>query len=370
RKKFVDVPLKNSYVTIGIFKSGNPLLYTLPTDSTGRFYLERLDLTGDAKLIASVTGDKDKLKGWLLLDSVKYSPAIVKESIAQTKYIQKNDQSVSDDQLTGKNQLTEKKFHTFIQYAEFKSSIQRKYKLSDTITPGEVTITAKRQYSPESAKVLSERSLRTFIIDKEYVISHESEIYANIGQILEFKFHINVANISVPIPGTSDSSQSTPGTSLLGKTDPLFLLNGMEVGFEGVNFLPVDWVERIDYLKPINAALIWGIRGRGGVVSVILKSGAPTDVISPVYHSANIKFSGYHEPRIFYSPKHHTTLESDYKPDLRTTLFWEPNIKVDNNKDVFLNYFNADNSSIIRVIVEGITTNGIPVTGKAEYEVK
>jgi hypothetical protein len=43
---------------------------------------------------------------------------------------------------------------------------------------------------------------------------------------------------------------------------------------------------------------------------------------------------------------------------------------VENNKNVFLNFYNADNSSIIRVTVEGITTNGIPVTGKTEYEVK
>ena len=69
-------------------------------------------------------------------------------------------------------------------------------------------------------------------------------------------------------------------------------------------------------------------------------------------------FRGSVNLRIFYSPKHHTKLESDYKPDLRTTLFWEPNIKVENNRDVLLNYFNADNPSRVKVIVEGITTAG------------
>jgi hypothetical protein len=43
---------------------------------------------------------------------------------------------------------------------------------------------------------------------------------------------------------------------------------------------------------------------------------------------------------------------------------------VENNKEIFLNYFNADNKSTIEIIAEGITTNGIPVTGKVEYEVK
>lgn len=35
-----------------------------------------------------------------------------------------------------------------------------------------------------------------------------------------------------------------------------------------------------------------------------------------------------------------------------------------------LNYYNADNPAIVKLIVEGITSTGIPVTGKAKYEVK
>ena len=111
------------------------------------------------------------------------------------------------------------------------------------------------------------------------------------------------------------------------------------------------------------------MNGVNGVISVITKTGF-TYTASPVLYSANIKFSGYYEPRIFYNPKHHSTLESDNKPDLRTTLFWEPNIKVENSKDLYLNYFNADNSSTFKVIVEGITTTGIPVTSTKEYDIR
>ena len=39
------------------------------------------------------------------------------------------------------------------------------------------------------------------------------------------------------------------------------------------------------------------------------------------------------------------------------------------NKAV-LNYYNGDNTSTMDITLEGITTTGIPVTGKAEYEVK
>jgi hypothetical protein len=106
-----------------------------------------------------------------------------------------------------------------------------------------------------------------------------------------------------------------------------------------------------------------------GVVSIILKDESEIERVIPSYTS-NMNFTVYDEPRIFYSPKHHTTLQSDYKPDLRITLPWEPNIKVENNNEVVVNYFNADNSSKIKVNVEGITSSGIRVTAKTEYEVK
>jgi hypothetical protein len=145
----------------------------------------------------------------------------------------------------------------------------------------------------------------------------------------------------------------------------------MNVGWEGISYLPVEWIERVDGLRPGSPkALIWGERGKGGVISIITRTGVPVTDKIKVFHSVNVLFHGYDEPRVFYSPVHHSTLESDYKPDLRTTLYWEPNIRMETGKDLFVNYFNADNPSKVTVVVEGITSTGIPVTGKTEYEVK
>ena len=59
-----------------------------------------------------------------------------------------------------------------------------------------------------------------------------------------------------------------------------------------------------------------------------------------------------------------------YQPDLRTTLFWEPDIRLQSDKSLSVKYFNADNSSKIRVTVEGITNTGIPITARTEYEIR
>jgi hypothetical protein len=236
--------------------------------------------------------------------------------------------------------------------------------------PGEVNIIAVRQDAPESARAKSRRYLRG-TPDRELVITPDLQIYNNTFQLINFRY-------------------LNPSPVRLGHRmrNPLYMIDGNPVTADDVRALPISWVERIDVVDDENVASLAAIRtmvetegvdslgrtsyGYGycdGAISIILKD--DKDIVNnPVFHSVNVKFSGFDEPRIFYSPRHHTTLEKDYKPDLRTTLFWEPNIRLENKKDIFLNYYNTDNPSIIKVTVEGITTTGIPVTGKTEYEVR
>jgi hypothetical protein len=354
RKVISDEPLPKAKVNIAIFKSVKPVIKTSRTDSSGRFLFDEIDLNGNARLVVSSSAGKDKLKGLILLDSLKYIPppvAAIKNpaslNMSRRITIYKNQQAT--DELKIKNDL-----NAYIQYAEIKNALQKKYKLSDTINPGEVTITAKKTEKFESARDRSHRYLMAFDPDYEVEITPQSEIFNNLGRLIDFRLHMHSNNMS--------------GLAI---RNPLVLLDGMDVGWEGIMDLPVEWIERFDALRPGSpAAMIWGERGKGGVISVVTRSGAPTTNDNPVYHSVNVNFAGYNEPRIFYSPVHHTTLESDYKPDLRTTLFWEPNIKLENNNTHFVNYFNADNPGFVKIVVEGITSTGIPVTGQTEYEVK
>ena len=58
-----------------------------------------------------------------------------------------------------------------------------------------------------------------------------------------------------------------------------------------------------------------------GAISIILKD--DKDIVNKsVYHSVNVKFSGFSEPRIFYSPQHHTSISNpDYKPQSENNSF-------------------------------------------------
>jgi hypothetical protein len=78
--------------------------------------------------------------------------------------------------------------------------------------------------------------------------------------------------------------------------------------------------------------------------------GATPDVVT--YQS-----NGFYKAREFYSPVYNKINESSTKPDLRTTIYWNPAIVTDNGKASF-EYFNADTKGTYRVTIEGIDIDG------------
>lgn len=350
RKFFTNVPIQNSKVNVVILNNQNTLISTVPTDTSGRFRLEGIDITGGARLIVSAIGEKEHLQGLLLLDSLKYLPAKVQENMVQPKLLLKD------------NQVIKENIKALIREKEIKKTIRKKYTLSDTIALDEVKIIAKRPEELLPPHVISSRLLYN-IPDNELIITTQLQSYKNAFQVMSGKIpgvHVGQVNYL-----NDDSGVRIRGA--LGQ--PLYMLDGMIVPWDEINSLPVSVIDRIDVLKTAASASALGVRGGNGVISYITKIGGSSTPI-PVNYSVNIGFSGYDEARIFYSPEHSSSLESDYKPDLRTTLLWKPYITVKSNKDYFLNYFNADNSTNIKIIVEGITSTGVPVTAKTEYYVR
>jgi hypothetical protein len=350
RKKLVDIPLINSTVTVCLFDNGKPLITAVSTDSSGRFILKGIDITGDARLIATATGEKDRLEGWVLLDSSKYISAMMNNYKGQSR-LSPNSEIIDQSLLPDSDQLIK----SYIQYTEIKTSLKKKYRLTDTINIGEVTIIARRKDLPVSAAART----RLYLYgepDKELVITPDLEKYGTVTQLLGAR-RTFMAGISLPI----------------------FVIDGMKVPYDVFRSFPTNMIDRIDVLNTLASISIFGANTEwvhqqlvpaDGVLSITTRRDGPLNSNAKVYYTAKAKFSGYNEPRIFYSPKHHSTLEADFKPDLRTTLFWEPNIKLENGKDLILNYYNADNPSTIRLFVEGITTIGIPVTGSIKYKVQ
>jgi outer membrane receptor protein involved in Fe transport len=247
---------------------------------------------------------------------------------------------------------------------EFKiyEAIRKRYKLSDTIGLGEVNIISERHKDPQTLKVESSR-LKYIKPEGELVVTDQMMGYNDILHLLNGK-----------IPGLvviGDSSISIRGiSSLKANLTPLILIDGNQATFGDLIRMPIPLVDRIDVLKSTFATNIYGFQGANGVINLITKAGGVPASYKSGEYSVSVKASGYYSARVFYSPQHLPESGSTDNPDMRFTLLWNPDINLENSGDVLLNYYNGDNSSIFRIVAEGLTSSGIPVTGTAEYEVR
>ncbi|HKK42371.1 MAG TPA: MG2 domain-containing protein [Bacteroidales bacterium] len=356
RKKLSDSPVRNAVINIGLFDKNKRFINNIPTDSDGSFSLNDIDVTGKVRLVASITGDKDKFRGWLIMDSVKYNYPLLDLPLLQDNYIRK---SVSLNATSGssyKQETQGKKIRKFVQQSDYIHSVQKRYKLSDTIKPGEVMITARKVDTLGSPRDRSLKALGTMFPDREVVLSDiDRKVYSDALKLIKAKF------IIYP-PYWPDVPRHIKF--------PIYMVDGVEVDKTFVEALPASYIERIDASsRPLYRRFIMvdsALVPCDGTVSIILRQDYFYSNNTTMY-SVNTIIKGFDAPRIFYSPKHHTTLESDYKPDLRNTLFWDPDITLKENKDTTIVFYNSDNPGSIIIKAEGITDKGIPVTGITVY---
>ena len=346
-KLYKNKPIEGSRVSIGIFGTNKNILTTIPVDSNGKFKLSGIDLIGEARIIASGIDQKDRMKGSLILDSVAYIPAKVFDSLSMIST------SVNFNQSKLKSYFT------------VNETMRKKYKLSDTIGIGEVTIVSERHKDPQTIKVESSRRMYEKP-DAELIVTESMGGYQNVPELIRGK----IPGVEVTLRNGKYSISVRGISSITADKPPLILIDGNQAFFDDLIIMPVSNIERIDVLKQVSSTVIFGFEAANGVINIITKAGGEPAIYKPVDYSAKLQISGYSASRIFYSPAHLTNSTSDYSPDLRSTLYWKPDITLDGSNKVILNYTNGDNASLIKIIAEGITTTGIPVTGKAEYEIR
>jgi hypothetical protein len=104
------------------------------------------------------------------------------------------------------------------------------------------------------------------------------------------------------------------------------------------------------------------------VVSIKLKKFQPDVLPETAYGKYTI--GRYKLSKEFYNPKYDTKeRRKSTIPDLRKTIFWEPELEVDYEGNSLIEFYNGDRYTSIRCILEGITDEGIPVYSETTYNV-
>jgi hypothetical protein len=79
----------------------------------------------------------------------------------------------------------------------------------------------------------------------------------------------------------------------------------------------------------------------------------------PKFNTVQVNRLGYQLPVEFYSPIYDTQSAIDSSiPDLRSTIYWKPDIITSPDGKAFFDFYTADSSSTYSVVIEVVMSDG------------
>ncbi|MEO7960992.1 MAG: hypothetical protein ABIR19_05575 [Ginsengibacter sp.] len=159
------------------------------------------------------------------------------------------------------------------------------------------------------------------------------------------------------VAGLQINSSSNPPSLQWRGGAPQLYIDELPADASMVSNIPLTDVAFIKVMRP---PFMGGAGGGGASGAIAIYTRRGDDVKpEPGKGLPNSTITGYNPIREFYSPNYGTISPDDDKQDLRTTLYWNPNVLLSpgQNKSV-LTFYNTDVTKGFRVIIEGITKDG------------
>ncbi|MES2109219.1 MAG: carboxypeptidase regulatory-like domain-containing protein [Bacteroidota bacterium] len=138
-----------------------------------------------------------------------------------------------------------------------------------------------------------------------------------------------------------------------------YVIDGAFVSADDFSSLYIDDIEGIEVITDVHYGAIYGTRGADGVIMATTKlahrtSGYYKDAPGVITYMPK----GFYKAREFYSPQYDNPHTNQKMADLRSTIYWNPNIITDKDGKASFSYFNADGKGTYRVVIEGIDADG------------
>jgi hypothetical protein len=207
-------------------------------------------------------------------------------------------------------------------------------------------VVTTRAKSPER-KMDDEYTSGLFSGGDGYTFITENDLFAKSAPTVLDYLKSKVAGLMV-------STEGTPSISWRGSETSLFL-NESPSEVTAIQNLPMSDVAMVKVYRPPFFGATGG--GAGGAVAVYLKKGGNRAQNVKGLDFANV--AGYTAIREFYSPDYDQAADISKTDDLRSTLYWSPNLLFDKNtRRVKVSFFNSDNCTKYRVIIEGLNRLG------------
>ena len=236
---------------------------------------------------------------------------------------------------------------------------------------------AEQQYIYEGGIRITQLSAAMVIAERKSKTVYKSDFYESpprVNTLTEEKMEelrgLKFKDAVSRIPGVKISYESggvfiylRPGMTLSGSPPlPLILINEMPMPYEIIHMIDMNDIARIDVLMPGPQSAKFGATGYGGVISIFTKRGRSMNNMNNIITSLNIRAFiplGYQHPVEFYAPKYETEAKrNNGKPDLRTTIHWQPVVQTDNLGVASFEFYTADEQTSYTVTIEGVDDDG------------
>ena len=342
RELFINKPLANMNITLLAAGARGNRLLSARTDSAGRYYVDGVQLYGNQTIKINSKNNKGKKGGWIFMDTLFNNPLPVYETplyavdtigglkayasealkrLSQTR----KDRTLLQEVIVTNNKptvLRDGNAYTDFGYPKYDFTIEKKDLKFETLEnflihniPGAVA-----DVENEGVNFVANGKL----VKPRIIVDKKEDVFERIDY---YQLHMEqVISVSVRhVVGHPSFNRSDTG----GRTD-------LGAGISDV-FL----------------------------VYLSLKPGAYNTDMAMI----ETDVTGYYDARVFYAPVHSPN-EGLTKPDMRTTIHWEPMLVTDENGKATVSFYNAEPQTSVRVTVEGLSDKGVPLAGTTQYMVK
>jgi len=339
-KTFSGKPVPNGKVTLVAIH--DKLLADTVADANGNFKFTDLELPDSAKLVLSAKKSNNSNSLELAVSQPVY-PGIAKKPHAGRD-------NMPDLQATAVTTATTDSAAFQKQNAEF---LKRKRQLHEVVIKARRVVKREPPDLENSANMNGAGNADQVIMSKDLVgCVNLAECLMGLMRGVSWRREGVAGKVDVPY------NNRTHGMHAPGKM--VIFIDGAP---QAVNLEDIDpkIIHSIEVLESAAYMMVYGYDMGGGVILITTKHSGDKDYFMSVpAQPGTIKyiFNGYYKAKEFYSPRYDGPQNNAAIPDLRSTIYWNPNIITDKDGKASIDYFNADGKGIYRIVVEGIDSDG------------
>lgn len=158
--------------------------------------------------------------------------------------------------------------------------------------------------------------------------------------------------------------------SIAASDGPLYVVDGVpqenlpDSKLSPIGFIAPNDVESVTILKDAAATALYGSQASNGVIVIETKKSDyyfryRTKKPKVRFQVKDLSARKFSRVREFYSPVYKSDEEVEKRTDFRTTVYWNPSIKTNNDGKAVISFCNNDDISTFRITAEGAGPKGL-----------